>query len=151
MANVFTNRGKYNNVGHRYRGVSLPANLYAALCTAATAPTADTNTLSQLTQITTGNGYSDGGITLTPGATDFDTYVEDDTNDYAYVQIKDLVWTASGGNLPASGDGASWMVLTGPHATVGSREVDAAFDLTSPRTVSTGQALTIQNAEVRLT
>lgn len=151
MANSATNRGKYNLLSHRYRGATLPSAMYVALCTAATTPTPDTNVLGDLTEIAAGNGYTSGGYSLTPGATDFDTLVEDDTNDWAYVQAKDVVWTASGGNLPASGSGASWAVLLGPHATVGSREVDAAYDLTSARTVSVGQTLTLQNLEIRLT
>lgn len=151
MANVYTNRGKYLLLGQRFRAATAPTNLYVALATAAVAPTADTNTLSQLTEVAAGNGYTSGGISLTPGATDFDVYTEDDTNDYAFVQLKDIVWTASGGNLPASGDGASWGVLTTDEGTVGNRQIEVAWDLASPRTVSTGQTLTLQNAEVRLT
>jgi hypothetical protein len=151
MANVATNRGKYNTLGRSYRGVSAPAAYYVALCTAAAAPTADTNTLSELTEIAAGNGYTSGGISLTPGATDMDVYTEDDTNDYAFVQLRDLVWTASGGSLPGSGSGASWAVLTTNEGTVGSRQVEIGWDLTSARTVSVGQTLTLQNAEARLT
>lgn len=151
MANVATNRGKYLLLGQRYRAVAAPTNLYVLLATSAATPTADTNLVSDLTQIATGNGYSDGGYQLTPGSTDFDVYTEDDTNDYAFVQLKDVVWTASGGSIPASGNGARWAVLTTDEGTVANRQIEVAWDLSSDRTVSSGQTLTLQNAELRLT
>ncbi len=150
MASGWTNRGKYLTLGTRYRGLTVPTNFYMALCTSATTPDADINTLSQLTQIASGNGYTTNGIQLTPNATDFDVFTEDDTNDRALIQIKDLVWTASGGNLPASGNGARWAVLTDDNATPGSRQVEDWFDLVSDRTVSDTQTLTLQNCEKRL-
>lgn len=146
----FTNKGLYSMLGWVFRGDTMPTNFYVALVTSATAPTADTNTMSDLTQIATGNGYTDGGYSLTPGATDWDVHTEDDTNDYAYVQIKDVVWTASGGTLPASGDGARYAVLTDDNATVANRLVIFWWDLVSDRQVSTGQTLTLQDLEQQL-
>lgn len=151
MASLVTNRGKFLWLGRSYRATAVPANYFAALVTNATPPTVDHNTFSQLTEIATGQGYTAGGIQLTPNATDFDVYTEDDTNDWALLQIRDLVWTASGGNLPASGAGARHMVLTDDNATAGSRQVEASFDLVSDRTVSSTQTLTLQNCELRLT
>jgi hypothetical protein len=75
---------------------------------------------------------------------------EDDTNDRGLVQVKDIAWTASGGSIPASGNGARYAVLTDDNGTVGSREVYAYWDLTADRTVSVGQTLTLQNLELRL-
>ena len=146
----WTNRGKYNTLAIKYRNVAEPTNYYMFLATSATAPTADINTKSELTEIATGNGYTAGGISLNRDSTDFDVLTEDDTNDRALIQIKDLVWTASGGNLPASGNGARYAILTDDNATLGSREVDTYFDLVSDRTVSSGQTLTLQNCEIRL-
>lgn len=146
----WTNKGKFRMLGWVFNGVSLPTNFYVALVTSATAPTADTNTLSQLTEITAGNGYTSGGISLSKNTTDFDVITEDDTNDRGHIEIKDLVWTASGGSLPASGNGARYAVLTDDNATVGSREVYAYWDLSSDRTVSSGQTLTLQNSALRL-
>lgn len=148
---AFTNRGKMLVLDWAFRGATRPANFYVALVTSATAPTVDINTLSELTQIATGNGYTDGGIQLTPGNTDFDSLAENDANDRAELQLKDLVWTAAGGNLPASGNGARYAVLTDDNATVGSRQVIAYWDLTADRTVSDTQNLTLQNSELRLT
>jgi len=148
----WTNRGKARCLGGWFQATSVPTVFYMALATSAVAPTADTNTWSELTQIATGNGYTTGGYSLSRNATDFDVGpTEVDASDYAYIQIKDIVWTASGGNLPASGNGARYAVLTDDNVTEGSRDVLAFFDLSSDRTVSTGQTLTLQNCELRLT
>jgi hypothetical protein len=133
-----------------FRNGTEPTTFYVALVTSATAPTADTNTLGDLTQIAAGNGYTSGGIAVARNSTDFDTLTEDDTNDRGDLQIKDLTWTASGGSIPGSGNGARYAVLTDDNATVNSREVYAYWDLTSDRSVSTGQTLTLQNLEIRL-
>ena len=149
MASLITNRGAYLLLGFAFRGTTLPTNYYLALATNDTPPTVDSNLISDCSQIATGNGYSAGGVSLTPGATDFDVYTEDDANDRALIQVKDITFTASGGNLPGSGNGARWTLLTDDNATVNSRQVLAAHDLTSDRTVSDGQDLTIQDIEIR--
>ncbi len=147
-----TNRGKKKILDYYFRRQgTLPSNFYVPLCTSAVAPTADTNSLSELTQIASGNGYTTNGISLTPNTTDFDVMTEDDTNDKAILQIKDLVWTASGGNLPGSGNGARYAPLTDDNGTPGSRDVIAWWDLVSDRTVSDTQTLTLQNCEIDLT
>jgi len=146
----FTNKGKYRLLG-LMRGETLETNFYIALVTSATAPTADINTMSELTQINTGNGYTDGGYQITPGATDMDTWTEDDTGDKALLQFKDITWTASGGPIPSSGSGARYAVLTDDNATVANREIWAYWDLAADRSVSVGQNLTLQNCELDLT
>jgi hypothetical protein len=147
----FTNKGKWHLFNTVFRNVAEKTNYYVALVTSAAAPTADTNTLSQLTEIAAGNGYTTGGFQLTPGSTDWDSITENDTDDRGETQIKDVAWTASGGSIPGSGSGARYAVLTDDNGTVGSREVYAFWDLTSDRTVSDGQPLTLQNLELRLT
>ncbi len=151
MASGVTNRGKALLFDYVFRGVALPANFYVALITSAAAPTVDTNTFSELTEIAAGNGYTTGGYSLTKNTTDFDTLTEDDTADKAILKIKDVVWTASGGAIPASGSGARYAILTDYHATMGSRQVMAWWDLTSDRTVSSGQPLTLQDCELDIT
>ncbi|MBZ0293360.1 MAG: hypothetical protein K8L99_12405 [Anaerolineae bacterium] len=141
----FTNRGKYLLMDWGFRGATRPTNFYVALVTSATAPTVDINTLSELTEIANGNGYTTGGYQLNPNSTDFDTLTEDDTDDEAELYIKDVTWTASGGNLPASGNGARYAVLLTDEGTVGNRQVICWWDLSSDRTVSSGQDLTLQN------
>lgn len=147
----FTNRGKYAILGVYYRGVTPPTVFYLALITSAVAPSADINTFSELTEIAAGNGYTAGGISVARDGTDFDVLTEDDGNDRALVQIKDEVWTASGGSLPASGNGARYAILTDDNGTQSAREIINFFDLTSDRSVSVGQSLTLQNCEMRLT
>jgi hypothetical protein len=132
------------------RGTAFPTNLYAALVTSATAPNADTNVLSDLTEIAAGNGYTSGGIQITRDATGVPTSSEDDTNDLAKLIFKNLVWTASGA-FPASGSGARYLVITDDNATVGSRQVLAFFDLGSSIVLASGQSLTLTGAEMRIT
>jgi len=145
----FTNRGAFLAFDAYFANQTEPANFFVALFTSATTPTVDTNTLSQLTQVATGNGYVDGGISVARDTTDWDSRVEDDTDDRAEFQIKDLVFTASGGPIPASGNGARWAALTTDEVTVANRQIIAFFDLVSDRTVSSGQTLTLQNLEVQ--
>ena len=150
MASGVTNKGAHHLLSITLRNATEKTNYYIALVTSAATPTVDTNTLSQLTEIAAGNGYTTGGYSLTPNSTDFDVLTEDDTADTAYIQIKDVVWTASGGTLPASGSGARWAVLIDDNVTVGSREVYAWWDLTSDRSVSSGQTLTLQDLQMTL-
>lgn len=145
-----TNKGKWWMLDQLFRNATENTNLYAALVTSAVAPTVDTNTLSELTQIASGNGYTTNGIALTRNSTDFDVLTEDDSADTAYVEMRDLVWTASGGTLPGSGSGARYLVLTDDNATAGSRLVLAWWDLTSDRSVSSGQTLTVSDARITL-
>lgn len=147
----WTNKGKMSILDAYFRNTGAPTNFYVALATSATPPTQDTDTLSQLTQIATGNGYADGGYSLTRNSTDFDVLNEDDTNDRGDIQIKDVVWNASGGSIPDTGNGARYAVLTDDNVTVTAREIYAYWDLTSDRSVSDGQSLTLQNLELRLT
>lgn len=146
----WTNKGKFRALDWIYRGTALPTNFYVALITSAVAPGADINTFSELTEIAAGNGYTTGGIQLARNSTDFDVLTEDDVNDRALVQIKDLVWTASGGPLPASGSGARYAILTDDNVTQANREILGYWDLVSDRQVSDGQSLTLQDCELRL-
>lgn len=146
MAGV-TNRGKYLHQRWVYGGLALPTNFYLALVK--TTPNADTNVMSDLTQVATGNGYTTGGYQLTPGATDFPTIAEDDTADTGTTTIKDIVWTASGGTLPSDGNGATYAVLTDDNATVANRQVIAFWSLGGTRVVSDTQALTVSAAKIQ--
>ena len=147
----WTNKGKYKVLGWALRGETPPTNLYIALVTSASAPDADTNTKTELTEIANGNGYTTGGYQLTMNSTDFDVWTEEDASDYALIQLKDIVWTASGGPIPASGGGARYAVLTDDNATQADREIYHYWDLVSDRSVSSGQTLTLQDCEIRIT
>lgn len=147
-----TNRGKNRLLAYYYqRAGALPANFYVALITSATPPGPDTNTLANLTQIATGNGYTDGGIQLNPNSTDFPYFLEDDDNDKSIMRIRPLVWAASGGPLPSSGNGARYAVLTDDPATISARRVLVYWDLVSDRSLIDGATLTLRDLELQLT
>jgi hypothetical protein len=114
-------------------------------------PGTDTNTFSELSEIAAGNGYTSGGYQLSRDTTDFDSLTEDDTDDQAELLIKDVAWTASGGNIPDSGDGARFAVMLDDNGTVASRHVLGWWDLTSERSVVSGGVLTLQDMEIDLT
>lgn len=145
----WTNRGKYAALAEFSRNTSpVTTSFYLALVRST--PTADTNLMSDLTEIAAGNGYTSGGQAVNRNATDFDVLTEDDTNDRAYVQLRDYTWTASGGTLPSDGNGATYCVLTDDNATVANRNVYCYGSLGGARVVSDGQSLTLQNFELRL-
>ena len=141
----FTNKGKMRLL-ETLRGVALPGNFYVALCTSAATPTADFNTLSEMTQIGTSTGYSSGGLSVAKSAVGFTAIVEDDGNDDAELTIKDLVWTASGGTLGA----ARWAVLTDDNSTEADRELWGYYDLGSDQSASSGQTLTLSGFLLKL-
>lgn len=141
----WTDKGIYNLLNIVLRSASAPASFYVALATSASAPTKNTNTFNEVTEIAAGNGYTSGGLQVNRNTTDFDTLNESDP---VVAQLKDLIWNASGGNLPASGSGARYALLLDDNATVGSREVWAWWDLQAERVVSSGQSLTLQNCEL---
>ena len=147
----WTNRGKYMGLKRLHDGTALPLNYYVALVTSAVAPTADTNIVSELTEIAAGNGYVSGGIKLSKNTIDFDTAVENDTSDLGSLKIKDLSWNAGGGPIPSSGNGARYAILTDDKVTVGSREIYYYWDLVSDRSITDTQTLTLQDLEIQIT
>lgn len=146
----WTNRGKYKVAGWAFRSEAQPTNFYIALTTSTSPPTVNTNTFSQINEIAAGNGYTAGGISINLNSADFDTWTQDQTNTLALVAIKDIVWTASGGTIPASGDGARWAIMTDDNGTLANREVYHFWDLTSNTSASNTQTLTLQDLIIRL-
>ena len=150
---LWANRGKFLVLDWIFGEEPLPSSFYVALVTADDVPTVDTKTLDELTEIVDGNGYTEGGYELTPGDTDFDVFTEDDVNDRALAQIKDLVWTASGGAIPDSGNGARYAVLTDDSeesgGVAGDRQVIAIWDLETDRVATVGFAITLADCELR--
>jgi hypothetical protein len=144
----FTNKGKWLMCEWVFRGVALPSNFYVALVQSP--PDQDTNLLSDLTEVPDLNGYTEGGVVLNPDGTDFDQNDENDTDDRNELQIKDVTWTATG-DLPSSGGGATHAVLLDDNATPADRFVLAYWDLGGARSVTSGQQLTLQDLELRLT
>ena len=76
--------------------------------------------------------------------------INNDANDEAFILVQDITFTAGGGPIPASGNGAAYAVLTGPGSTVGDREVYLWFALESVLTVSDGQELRINGMQADL-
>lgn len=147
----WTNRGKYNELNILFRNAAEPTNFYVALVTAATVPSSITNLMSDLTEIAAGNGYVAGGISLNRDAVDFDVLTEDDLANIAFIQIKNLVWTAGGGAIPSAGDPISYAVLTDDAGVVANREVYAYWSLGGTRTLANGETMTLADLELRLT
>jgi len=147
MAGV-TNRGKYQLLRAYFRGEQVPAAFKVALVTSATAPSDTTNVLADLTEIAATNGYTAGGKAVARSSVGFKAAVEDDTGHKGTINLQDVVWTASGGPIPASGNGARYAVLLDDQSTP---NIVAYWDLVSDRTVSDGQTLTLQDCELDLT
>jgi hypothetical protein len=143
----FTNRGCYLLLGYLFRLSTRPANLNLILWTSAVVPTVDTNVAGDATEVTNGNGYTTNGQSVALNATDVDTWTEDDTGNYAFVQLKDYAWTATGAGISS----IRYPALVDDNATPASRQVFVWWDLGSTITLTSGQTLTIQNAEARLT
>ena len=146
----WTNIGKNEILTGYFAASGIPTNFYVALLAACTTtPNACVNLMSDCVEITAGNGYTSGGCQLTRDTTDFDVRTEDDSASNALIQVKDLAWTATGGNLPASGC-ALYAVLTDDDGTVANRVIYAYWSLTSGRVVSDGQTLTLQDLQLQL-
>lgn len=147
-----TNRGKLLLLQLALKNTGISAQFYFALMpSGATSPTVDTNTLSELTELPAGNGYTAGGLAVARTSGGFPTFTENDTTDIAEVTIADQVWTASGGTLPSSGLGpGTWLLLT-DEATPGNRQVIAYDTITPVATVSSGQTYTVSGAKISLT
>ncbi len=79
MASGWTNRGKFLILDSYFRDQNEPASFEVHLVTSATAPDADTNILTDLTEIADGNGYTQTtGYALARNTTDFDAPMEFD-------------------------------------------------------------------------
>ena len=151
----FTNRGKYRIVAEAFTsgaaGFQLSSGYYLHLCTSGNIPDADTNTLTGLTQIVPGNGYSETGRFVPRSTIGFTGTVEDDTLDFGYVVMQNVVFTAAGGTLPAGGSGISFAVLTNTGDVAGNRDVLCYWNLSGQFYVSDAQTFTVQNGRLALT
>tara|TARA_R110000744_G_scaffold188662_1_gene307977 strand:+ start:590 stop:1024 length:435 start_codon:yes stop_codon:yes gene_type:complete len=138
----FTNKGKAKILRAFFQSESMPTYLYIYLVTATNVPDADTNTLSELTEITeTGKE-----VLLQLNTTDFDTSTantEDDAGDRGVMQIKDI-------NITGAITAASYVVLTDDNVTEADREVWAFWSLGSVRSITATETLRISNLEFNL-
>lgn len=145
MASGTTDRGKKLLLDYAFEASTVPTTYYLALATSAATPSKVSNLWSEMTEIATGNGYTSGGSALT-AATNFTVTEVDGASVGAKVIADDVTWTASGGNIPASGSGARWALLL--DGNISTSNILSYFDLVSDRTVSDTQTLTIQAAEI---
>ena len=130
-----------------WNGGPLPSSFYLMLLSAI--PTSAANLVSDLSEIPAGNGYSSGGNQVAvPG--DFEAIVEDDVNDWAYVQLVDQTYTSTGGLIPSDGSSIFAAALTDDNATLASREVFGWLDLSGPIVISDLQDMTVLDPEIRL-
>lgn len=142
MSIGFTNRGKLRllQMGLQDR---VSTGYFIALVTDTVAPNVDTNIFSELEEINSGNGYSSGGEPIARSVVGFPEDNEDDAIDKSSVTMRDVFFTADGGDLPSSGDGISFIVLTDDNATVSNREVLAFAEFNSEKNLEDGEILSI--------
>lgn len=150
MASGWTARGYYLMLRGYLANQSVPTNFYVALCTDADTPDASTATLADLTEIAAGNGYTSGGYSLSRNTTDFPVAAQDGTAGQASIATKAISWTASGGDIPASGGDARWAVLTTDEGTIANRQVIAWFDLADYMGAASGITLALPGVSVSL-
>ncbi|MCP4524544.1 MAG: hypothetical protein GY833_01330 [Aestuariibacter sp.] len=157
MASGYTNRGKMRMLEivftGLYKGGAVPTQFFVGLCTDADTPSVTTNVLSDLTEITAGNGYIAGGVDLQVGLVDFQATVEDDVDDQGEQETTDdaVQWTAAGGPVPSAGDPARWGVLLGPNAVAADREVFGWIDLGGEVSTTVGLTITINGIRIDAT
>ena len=146
MASGLTNKGKLSLLIWALCGDTIPTNFYIALVS--DTPDAETDLMSDLTEITAGNGYTAGGYQITPNHTDWDVRTEDDTGNTGYIQLKDIEWLASGGTIPSADNDATYAVLIDDDATVDNREVYAYWDLGGSIAVTDGNKIKIEDMRI---
>ena len=146
----FTTRGMKLMLDAYFRNGTEPTNFYLALVTSATAPSLTTKTMSELTEIAAGNGYTAGGYQLARNSTDFSSLSEADSNQRTEMAVKNIAWTASGGNIPASGNPARYLVLTTDEGTIANRQIVWYQSLGGNKTITSGNTLTIANIKARI-
>lgn len=140
----WTNRGRYLFLKALHDGTALPTNYYLMLCTNDDIPQSTTNTMADLTEIANGNGYVTGGVAIDLDPADWTGAGEDDANDKGYISLSTVEWTATGGQLPTSGKGASYAVLTDDNGTtINERNVLYYWNLKQARLVSQNNKLQV--------
>lgn len=146
----FTTRGLKLMFDWSFRTATRESFFHLVLITSASVPTAATKTMSELTQIASGNGYSTGGFTLNANSTDLNVLIEDDGASLTYIGLKNIAWTASGGPIPSSGSGASHVVLTTSEPNPANWQVIWYQSLNGTRTVSSGNTLQLTGIQARI-
>ena len=150
MALAITNRGKLRILQGFFRESFLQTGFTIVLVTADNIPTVDTNLMSELTEIVAGNGYISGGVAISRDVIGFPTELENDAGDLSTITMKDVIFTASGGTLPLSGNGVKFAILADNNATLANREVFAFAEFTTVSILFDTQILSIKNLNFTL-
>lgn len=134
----WTNRGAYEVVGTiRGETDSTGYTLYALNGT----PDADDNVFTDLTEA---SNY-DGEQSISKNSTDFDTWTEDDASDVAYLQLKDIVVTASGGTCTTTAS-----ALLDNNGTENSREILWYWAYGATQNIPDGSTLTLVDLQISI-
>ena len=142
MSSFFTNRAKLRAFSILFNSGTQPTSYYACLI-ASGAPTVDTSGWNELLA-NESDYYS--RIRLDLNSDDFTSLTQDDANDYATMEIRDLVFTAAGGDLSAT-----WCVIVDDNSDENNKDVFICLDLSGTKTVSDTQTLTLSNTTLRCT
>lgn len=125
MIIAWTNRGTFRMLESVFRNVPILSGFAIALITDSVLPSLSTVLLGELEEIVSGNGYTSGGVTVSRDSIGFPVIIQDDVLNKSSIIMKDVIFTASGGILPVSGNGIKFIVLTDNNTTIGDREVYA--------------------------
>lgn len=134
-----------------FEGSAAPTNFYYVFATSATTPTIDTSAVTQLTLVPSGNGWP-GSAALTRTGTMIAVSSFGNptlTNDYVQADLSSLVISATGGDIPITGDPLRWLLLCGNPGGAGINEVYDFFSLGGNTTIANGQSFTISNGSLR--
>lgn len=103
---------------------------------------ADVTTTAGVTEVSAGNGYLTGGLSVSLNNTDL-THSDDTGNNRQDITLTDQQWTASGGSISAAG--AALVFTEG-----GTDYVWAIFDFGGTVTATDGGTFTLTNCELRV-
>jgi hypothetical protein len=144
-----TNRGKFLIQGGYFLADGVPTTFYCALIdSGSTAPSIDTNTMSQLTEVSAGNGYTSGGVAVPRQTGGGASVVQDNTANTSTLTLADIaVAEASGGTIPSTGT-ALYAVLTTDEATVADRQIIAYTSLGSARSCPDGKIFKLTDHQI---
>jgi len=141
MANTWTDYGINRMLDITFRGATGPTACKVQLLSNMTGADADTELVTGVNALASGNGYSPTTVTL--DSSGFDVLADSSGDGWQYLQLADISWTASGGSISATG---AVLVMTDG----GTDYVWAIYDFGGTVTATDGGTLTLQNCELRV-
>lgn len=143
MANTWTDYGINRMLDITFRGATAPTGCTVRLLSSLPTNEVDVEAFSALSEVATGNGYTQGGETVALSSSGFDVLSDDASNNRQFLQLADVEWTASGGSISAVG---AALVMADPLGAY----VWAIFDFGGTVTAAADGTLTMQNCELRV-